>query len=306
VRVGVFVPAEGPEDHQTYLRAFAQGVDAQGDFVMVHDLSEGYQDCDVAVIFGVPKFEVPSSQARGEVLYEHRFRRKRPVIIMERGFIHREKYYNVAVNGLNGLGDFGAYNRPPDRWDALNIPIRPWVDNPTGHFLVCGQVPWDASVQHTDHIKWCQKAVQRIVEAGYPVVFRPHPQVHGSVDYKIPFGPGPTDPLPTWDQDLAGARAVVTYSSTSSALAVLLGFPIFALDRGSIAWAVANHELSTELLAKPRRMSREQWAYNLAYSQWTEREMMTGQPWLQLKGCLNREEPPGHVRNWAMKPGNAL
>jgi len=279
--VGIFRPLDGPWDHSSFLTSFARGVKEKGDNARVHNLEEGYQDCDVAVVFGLPKFSVPASWARGSIIYEHRYRRKKNVLIMERGFIKRDTHYGVALNGLNGLGDFGSKDSPADRWNRLGAEIKPWrPPNEDGYFLLCGQVPWDATVQHTKHAQWCQAAFKAIQGEGHKVRFRPHPDVK-EYDYGLEASKA------SWEEDLDGANAVVTFSSTSSALAVLEGIPIFALDRGSIAYQIANQELSPETLAVPGLAFRDQWAWDLAYSQWTEEEMAGGQPWEQLRSAMS-------------------
>ncbi len=270
--VNVFVPDE-PADHVKHLNAMAKGIPQ----ARILPLKNGYSPCDIAVIFGVGKRQVPASYDRGAIVYEHRFRERKPIIILERGFIQRDKYYGVALDGLNGLGCFGNANSKPDRWKKLKTKIKPWRNGE--YFLVCGQVPWDASVQHSNHTKWVQdtiKLVESLTDA--PVYFRPHPDVKGKVDYEVP------ERDTTWEQDLAGAKAVITFNSTSSAMAILEGIPIFAADPGCIAWGVATHEITKEALANPPMLDREQWAYDLAYAQWTAEEMETGQPWRQLAG----------------------
>jgi hypothetical protein len=276
--VSVFVPGSGPKDHIETLSALAKGAAKDpGNQVQVLALEDGYEECDVAVVFGFPKLAVEASYLRGAVLFEHRFRRRKPVVVIERGFIHRSKYYGVGLNGLNGLADFRNENCPPDRWEALGVDIRPRVDRPDGYHLLCGQVPWDASVQHTDHVAWCQTVHAALVDRGFSVRFRPHPDV-ADYDYGLEVSGQ------SWEEDLAGAKSVITMTSTSSALAVLEGLPIFAVGRGSIAWEVAMHEVTAENLTNPHRPDCEQWAHNLAYTQWTLEEMADGLPWQRLFG----------------------
>jgi hypothetical protein len=278
LRVKVFAPTE-PADHAQALTALSEGIPG----AELHRLEDGYVECDIAVIFGVGKRRVPASHARGVIVYEHRFRERKPIIIVERGFVKRDDYYGVALDGLNGLGYFGEKGCPSDRWDALDTPIRPWQ---TGeHILVCGQVPWDASVQHTNHVEWCQSTCEKIKGlTDRPVRFRPHPQV-ADFDYGIEASTGPLE------DDLKDAHCIVTFSSTSGALAVLDGIPLFATDPGSIAWPVANQTITAELLEKPELKDRDQWACDLAYSQWTYDEMREGLPWVRLWGEEKKNRP---------------
>jgi hypothetical protein len=81
-------------------------------------------------------------------------------------------------------------------------------------------------------------------------------------------------------EDLQGAHAVVTFNSNTGVDAVIAGVPIFTIDRGSMAWEVSDHDLSE--IEKPNLYDREQWAHNLAYTQWTMAEMAGGWAWSHL------------------------
>jgi hypothetical protein len=267
LKINLFSPKE-PIDHVVHLAALAKGYPG----AQVLPIEAGYADCDIAVIFGVGKRAVPSSYPRGAIVFDHLLRAKKPLVVLERGFVKRDEYYGVALNGLNGLGYFGPKGNPSDRWDALGVEIKPWKSG-GDYILVCGQVPWDASVQHTDHVQWCQDTVATIQSrTDIPVRFRPHPE---TADFDYGLEPSAA----SFDEDVANAHAIVSFSSTSAALAVLEGVPIFTMDRGSIAWDVGNHVLAKELLEHPHKPEREPWAHDLAYSQWTVAEMEAGLPW---------------------------
>ena len=276
LRVGVFTPSQ-PDDHVEHLSAFAEGCSLDPETsVQLYDIDKGYVDCDIAVVFGVGKKRVPASWKRGHIVFEHHQWKKKPIVIIERGFIQREKYYGAAWNGLNGLADFCNTDSPSDRWDRLGITLRPYRDpNPSDYVLVCGQVPWDASVQHTDHPAWCREIIGEIRKhTEREVRFRPHPLAK-DFDYGVEASKN------SWEVDISGAHAVVAYNSTSSALSIIEGLPIFAFDPGSMAYEVANHNIAD--IENPLRPDRTAWAYNLAYCQWTAEEMNQGLTWEHLK-----------------------
>lgn len=273
--VNVFVP-ESPADHAVHLKALAAGIPG----AKIYPLEYGYEPCDVAVVFGVGKRSVPSSHARGAVIYEHHYRARKSFICIERGFVKRNEYYGVGLNGLNGHAEFGNKDCPPDRWEDLGVELKPYRDNDDGYNLVCGQVPWDASVQHTDHVAWCRAVVTFLNKySKHETRFRPHPDA-GGFDYGIEQTTG------SFKEDIAGARCVVTFSSTTASLALLEGIPTFAYDAGSIASGVAANDLTEENLHELPKPAREQWAYNLAYAQWTADEMRRGLPWARLEKFL--------------------
>jgi len=286
MKVNIFTPnASGPPDHHLHLMAMYDGINQDPNVeVTFSHLEIGYHNCDVAVVFGVGKKRVPASFARGEIYRHHHTEQGKPIIVLERGFINREHYYGAAWNGLNGLADFCNKNSPPDRWVKLNVEIKPWRQSkPDDHILFCGQVPWDASVQHIDYELWVEETYHELVnigiDIGREVVFRPHPQVKDH-DYGVPSSKR------TWEQDIAGAHCVVAYNSTSAALAILEGIPIFSFHKGSMAWDVSAHRLDKYVLKSGEKPDRRQWAFNLAYAQWTAEEMSKGLTWQHLKSAL--------------------
>ena len=275
-RVNIFLPTQ-PSDHVNHLTALADGIPGAN----LIPIEAGYVACDIAVVFGVGKREVIAAHPRGAIIYEHHFRRRKPVVIVERGFVDREQYYGVAINGLNGMGDFFNEDSPSDRWDALKRPIKSWRETDKDKYiLVCGQVPWDASVQHTNHPAWCRETVETIRGmTDRPVRFRPHPLTK-SFDYGIEASQN------TFEEDMVGAHAIVTFSSTTSCLAVLEGIPIFCMDKGSMAYDICNRILDPGFLELPVLYDRDQWAHNLAYAQWNVEEMRSGVVWDRLKKRL--------------------
>lgn len=271
---------DAPEDHHVMLTAFANGVNAYGDEARIEHLEAGYKDCDVAVVFGVRKEAVPVSWPRGMIFEEHHDKRKKDIVILERGYVRREDYYCAGWNGLNGRADHCNRGSPTDRWEALGIEMPPWRTSESyDYVLLCGQVPWDATVEKTDHLKWCRESFDTLCRAtARPIIFRPHPKAEG-VDYQIPTNHISRRP---WEVDLlGGCHAVVTYNSTTGGLAAIDGVPVFAHDDTSMAWDVCTPDL--QRIEEPARPDRTQWAANLAYAQWTEAEFAEGKAWAHLR-----------------------
>lgn len=267
MKVGVFSPrTTGDPIHDETLTAFCAGVNESGDHAESHFVVE-YVPCDVAVVFGIRKDAVPLSQFRGNIIDRHKAEGK-PVIVIDSGYVKRDKYFAVGLNGLNGRADFKNANSPADRWQSLGVDLAPWRED-GGLILLCGQIPWDASVQHTDHLAWCEGILKRLKEATTKETrYRPHPKLKGVVN-QVPLA-----------QEMESAHAVVTFSSNSGVDAAIAGVAVFAFDEGSMAWPVANKSLAW--IDSPIKPPREQWAHNLAYTQWTIEEMKEGKPWRHL------------------------
>lgn len=273
---GIFAP-QFPEDHRLALEAMSIGLKRKNIKHFVTDMD--YRDCDVAIVFGIGKEMVPASWPRGEIIKRQKAV-GRLVLILEKGFVKRDKYFHIGWNGLNGRADFCNSLMPPDRWAALDVHLKNWqVDDLIRPIVICGQVPWDSSVQHSDHIKWCQETVAMLRAMTHrKLIFRPHPMVKGKIDYGISGVAIAHHPL---EEDLKRAHAVVTFNSNSAVDAVIQGVPVFVADEGTMAGDVANWELSD--IEHPIKPPRQRWASDLAYTQWNLEEIAAGDPIDHLK-----------------------
>lgn len=269
----VHIYLSGNPVHDYVLTAFGDGCPEQVEYRQVSD----YEPSDVAVVFGVYKSQISISHARGAVIANQR-RLRRRTVVLETGYIFRgdgpEHYYAAGFEGLNGRADFRNQNSPADRWGLLQaqgVHYKPWRYG--DDVMVCGQVPWDASVDHTEHVEWIHGTIARLKQiTNRRIVFRPHPQAPFSAVGEIPVETGPV----AWDR----VHACVTFNSNTAVEAALQGVPVFVDDIGSMALRIANRNLRD--IDNPALPSRQQWAYDLAYTQWTPKEMRGGLAWRHL------------------------
>lgn len=262
----------GDPVHDRVLKAFYDGCPAEKQLAQVTD----YEPSDVAVIFGVYKSKVPRSYPRGAVFRQQRSKNL-DVIVLETGYINRgdgeNHHYAAGFNGLNGRADFRNRNMPDDRARLLAVELRPWRQG--SKILLCGQVPWDASVEGTNHYQWIQNTAAEIRRRSAKLlVFRPHPMAPLAPLDGIEYS---TAPLKT---DLVDAHCVVTFNSNSAVEAFLAGVPAFACDEGSMAWSICNRSLDD--LSNPKKAERQGWLNDLAYAQWSLSEFRSGQAWAHL------------------------
>jgi hypothetical protein len=163
----------------------------------------------------------------------------------------------------------------PERWKKLGAQLVPYSRG--DKIILCGQVPWDASVDHVDHKAWLIETAQKLkAMTTRPIVFRPHPLAIQA----LPAIRGLEYSVRPLTEDLKDAHCVVTFNSNSAVEALIAGKPVFAFDEGSMVWEVANRSLS--YLEEPTHLGREQWANNLAFAQWTPAEMAEGKAWAHL------------------------
>lgn len=270
----VNVYLSGNPVHDRVLEAFYEGIPTQ------KKLIDGwkYEPSDIAVIFGVYKSRVPVSFPRGEIFRQQRSKNK-DVIVLETGYINRgdglTHHYAAGFNGLNGRADFRNRGMPDDRLKLLNVELKPWRRDGK-HILLCGQVPWDASVDMCqDYPGWLQFiAGQLRYHSKREVRFRPHPlgnvgPLEGCTYSTVPIA-----------EDFKDCWAVVTFNSNSSIEALMEGIPIFTFDVGAMAKDITNHWIQD--IERPSMHAREQFFADLAYCQWTPEEMKSGAAWKHL------------------------
>jgi hypothetical protein len=264
----------GDPVHDRVLRAFYEGCPVEKKARSVTD----YQPSDVAVIFGVYKSKVPRSFPRGEVFRQQRSKNL-DVIVLETGYINRgdgdTHHYAAGFNGLNGRADFRNRGMPDDRVKKLGVTLKPWRRDGK-HILLCGQVPWDASVEMCkDYPGWLRHiARQTSFHTKREIRFRPHPK--GNIG-PIPGTTYSTVPI---EEDFKDCWALVTYNSNSAVEAVIEGIPSITFDAGAMAKEVTWRWLQE--IESPYMPAREQWLNDLAYTQWTLEELKSGEAWAHL------------------------
>ena len=269
MKVIAFEPDYNAE-HREALRAFAAGIPG----AEVRPVTE-YEWCDVAVIFGSVKAANPHTHSKGPIMDRHGGDRR--LIMIEAAFQKRGEYYAVGWDQQAGHADFNTGpGIPIDRWGKLGIRSKRWRTGRGGTVLVIGQLPRDTQVQNVDHLAWCQETFEFYRDRGDLVLFRPHPMVDDPGIYGIPRGYLDFTPIEEL-RDL-NIRCAVTWNSTFAVDAVIQGIPVIAMDKGSMAWEVASHDL-TILDHKPLR---SRWLAKIGYAQWTLEEMRQGLPWKHL------------------------
>jgi hypothetical protein len=270
----VYFPNDNAE-HFAVLEAFLTGIRSIGEDAELRSVND-YVPSDIAVVFGVGKKNVPCSYARGKVIEEQK-RNGKSTIVLEKGYVRRDSYYAAGWNGLNNRANFRNAGMPSDRWNALDIRLKPWSRH-GDKILVIGQVPSDASVQNVDIIEWCAKTILELSQKvqGRQIVFRPHPLARS----RTPDMLHAKTSTRSLAEDLDDALFVVTYNSNVGVDAILEGVPVFVADRGAMAYDVASKRLEQAFM--PAMPVVSQWAHNLAYAQWSLDEMREGKPWAHL------------------------
>jgi len=267
----------GNDENENYvLRAFAEGCGGT-----LADL-DSYKPSEVAVVFGTYKKHVPVSYRRGHVVHRQ-LNQGLNVVIIETGYINRgngkDNHYAAGLNGINGRAKFNNQDSPAERLMKLGVKIEPWRKD-GDHILICGQVPWDASVDHLNFIRWANETVFEIQRSGCNrrLVYRPHPLAYTPTPEGCELSQNAS-----LEDDLKNCWAVVTCNSNSAVEAAIRGIPVIATDAGSMAMPIANPVCDVEA---PKTPDRWQWLCNLAYAQWTPEEMRNEEAWQALSPLI--------------------
>ena len=272
-------------------------------FAVQYDYGERYTNCDCAVMMGSWK----SSRSNiHHIVRTSIVEKSKSFICIETPLLGRKvlepnQYQRVAVNGfLNRDAYFGAdIDYPDDRLRKLGITFNGWKLNKGNKIVIAMQLNGDASLRNNDINQWCHNTVDKLLTlTDRPIEIRLHPALsekglvnhdellryfsYSQNDYsKIKFVKGADI---SWEKQIADAYCVVSYSSGLAIDAVVQGIPVIACDEGNFAWNIAETKIDNiENLRLADADIVQQWLQNLAYCQWTQDEMQTGQVWSHLK-----------------------
>ena len=279
-----------PLDYQrTILKDFAQSIG--GNCIK----SEGYEECDVAVIFGSWK---KTPKKKWKIMLQHHFtkvnivenHRDKPLIVIEtpllgRTITDKHEYHRVGLNHfMRGLTDFKNENSPSDRFEKLGLKIKP-LRKKGDHVLIVGQNMNDASLFGIDFSLWVKNTIQHLRRyTDRPIVFRDHPENKDLMKNLIAtynWANVSYSNKGTINDDLKNAHCTVAYTSGSSIDSILAGVPVIPCSECNFVWPVSSHQLSE--IENPKLGEREQLLYDLAYAQWSVDEIKQGKPWQHLK-----------------------
>lgn len=148
---------------------------------------------------------------------------------------------------------------PKDRWAALRTAQTPWAGS--GRHIVIAQPSATYDAFHRTH-GWLDEMVETLKRyTDRPLIIRE----------KLSATP--------LAAELKGAHALVTHQSNAAVEAVIMGCPVF-VDPGSAAALVGQTDLS--LIETPIYPDRKPWLCSLAYSQYSESELLNGVLWRLL------------------------
>jgi hypothetical protein len=215
-------------------------------------------------------------------------------------------------------GEFGNENSPSDRWNKFKkesgVELKDW-NSPGDAILIMGQKEGDSSLlnlykDYKSFYDWVEHIILKIQKhTDRPIILRPHPRNLSrgrNLSYKLQKKypklkisvSENTDSLADYlpndknenkadglYDDLKKAHCVITYNSLSAIEAICEGIPTFAFENGSMIWPIRQKDFAT-IENLNYNIDRTQWSYDIAYTQWTQREHATGESWAHLKPLI--------------------
>lgn len=204
-----------------------------------------------------------------------------PYLVMERGYVgDRFKWTSCGFNGLNGRADFcNNHITDSSRWNThfKQYMTDSYKDTSKGEYaLVIGQVIGDAALKHVNIFDWYTERIKELNSLGIPVLFREHPlNKKDFVRFNLKYQ---TDTNEYLEDSLSKAKFVVTFSSNSGVVSVLNGVPVLTYDQGSMVYNITGHSINS--IINP---DRQDWANKIAWCQWSEDEIRSGEAWEHLR-----------------------
>jgi len=312
MKIKVFIESARDFHERQLLMKFSEGIERYyqthekpDDLDISIDLSETYTNCDVALFFGSWKNREKGHHITRTSIASN----SKCFICIETPLLNRKvsesnQYFRIGVNGfLNNQGIFLDPLSPINRirLEKFGVNFSGWKNNPNGHILVLLQLPNDASLRGANIYSWAEYAIKEIrTKSQKKIVIRPHPlaplrsgeefydfffRLHKEKISNIEF----SDPSQkSLAEDLNGAYCSVAYSSGSSIDSVINGIPAITCDAGNFMYDISTHfpdEIEHLRLASPQEVDKL--LTKLAYYQWTENEIHSGQVWDHLLPIIN-------------------
>ena len=279
MRIGLFKNTCA-QNGTAIMDAFAEGVKNSGDeIIYLSNLDE----VDAAVIWSVHW-----GKPERKEIYNFYIKQKIPVIILEVGALIRNKSWRIGINNINLLGKFNNNNSLGNRWKIFNITLSKW--NVSGSKIyICGQNE-NSGIWDTVNTEYWVKGLIRGIRcySDKPIIFRPHPRYPIKFKQKLDCSietPIYTDGYDNYNFNdiLKDAYLVCNYSSNPGIEAVINGINVYTGDK-SLAWPMSINNFSKiNNLPCP---DREQWAYDLSYTEWFIEEIREGIPYKRLRELL--------------------
>lgn len=237
------------QHHFDWCSAFALGVGA--DILETQDKFDLIRDNTDLVVFWSMRWDAVIQDCK---------RMGIPFFCLEMGYIDRENFASVNLNGLNGRSQLQVPNNNArcmkHGWYQKDTKV------PGNKIVIMGQMPGDRSLEGININDWALKVHERYKSIGLHTEFKPHPLYRGEIP-KIPIFTGDIH---------KDASYIVTYSSNSGVDAWLNGVAAIAHSEMSMLWKW-QHKVGFG----------NEFINDLSYRQYSLEEFRSGEAWHNLQ-----------------------
>lgn len=210
-----------------------------------------------------------------------------PVIYLDKGYSRHKRasiagweYWRASINSHHPTARLAAADMPDDRLRDIGWEAKPWRQRGDHLVLAGSSAKYHEFYGLSDPSKWGEKTVGEIKGISrLPIIYRPKPSWR---DARPIRGTTFSNPKRALAEELEGAHALVTHGSNACFEAILAGIPCVILGDG-VALPISSSQI--EAVKAPGLVSderRRRWLSNLAYWQWTQAEMHSGEAWAFL------------------------
>lgn len=209
------------------------------------------------------------------------------LIIIELGFINRDKYYSIGYDHISNFGIYPDFPNNSERLKKLNLNIQEINYKKEGYILLCTQLPWDTQVQDINYDEWIINTIKSINNyTKKKIIIRIHPKHSKRKNftyydqkffkhYNLNIEISKND----LNTDLENCYCVVAYNSTVLLDAILKGVPIIAGSTTSIVSDIAVKDIKLiENLPKFTKEDIIKCFTKISYKQWNVDEIKKGEP----------------------------
>lgn len=255
-----------------------RGVIAHGDEGVIRRLTgepQVAEDCEVAVMVGVKSRE----------LFWENWDAGVHTVMLDKGYcrhritgpVRQWEYWRMSVDAHHPTHSLMKIERPSDRWDALDLEIKPWRRRGKQILFAGSSAKYHEFYALPEPTEYAQRVFRKLRKyTERTIIYRPKPSwkdavpISGTLYSKSPE---------TLEMALAGAHCMITHGSNACFEAMLTGIPTLVLG-DAVARPVSTTDITE--VEDPKMIpddERKQWLSNLAYCQFTAHEMESGLAW---------------------------
>lgn len=261
-------------------QAMFQGIRAVGDKVdYLRDIAYVQPDADVAVFYGM------SGNLRR--IFEDYQAVGRIAVYIDLGYWSRRApggrktryngYHKFSINARHPTAYFRNRQHDGGRLAVHGIAIQPWR-SAGGHILIAGMGTKASKFEGFPYEEWERSAIDRIrAMTDRPIVYRPKPNCKQAKPIAGTIYSPPEQPI---EAVLSNCHAVVTHHSNVAVDGLVAGVPCFCWE--GVATPLALQSLA-QIESPVTHDGREQWAADIAWTQWNLAEMADGSAWRYLR-----------------------